>query len=344
MQEYDCYYELGSQASQNILRVLDNTWKSFFKNIKGWKLHPEKYLGRPKLPKYKPKDGRQVFILKNIQAAITDGMLRISFKPFGGYSVPTRVTEKLMQIRFVPKGGCYIMEVVYEVEVPEQPTESKRVCSIDLGIDNFATMTNNIGLQPIVVKGGVIKSINQYYNKQKASIQSELMLKNGKRWSKQLDALTLKRNNRIKTWMHTASKRIIQYCLNNQIDTLVVGYNAGWKQEANIGKINNQKFVGIPYDMFVGQLEYKCEDVGMRLVKIEEAYTSGTSFLDGELPIKENYNKCRRIHRGLFKSNNGVLINADVNGAYQIMRKALPNLLSSEGIGGIDCYPVAIRI
>ena len=343
MHEYDCYYELGSQASQNILRVLDKAWKSFFVSIKDWTKHPEKYLGRPRLPRYKPKDGRQIFILKNIQASITNKMLRISFKPLGGYTVPTKVNGKLMQIRFIPQSGCYVMEVVYETEVLEQSTGNKRVCSIDLGVNNFATVVNNVGLKPIVVKGGVIKSINQYYNKQKASIQSELMRKNCKHWSRKLDALTLRRYNRVKTWMHTASRSIIQYCIVNHIDTIVVGHCDGWKQNINFGKVNNQNFAYIPFDMFIKQLHYKCEDTGIKLIATEESFTSTTSFLDNELPIEENSNKKRRIKRGMFKSNNGVFINADVNGAYQIMRKVLPNLLSSEGIGGIDCYPVAMR-
>jgi len=342
MHDYECYYELGSQSSQNILRVLDNNWISFFRSIKDWSKFPQKYLGKPKLPNYKNKEGRQVFILKNTQASITDGILRISFRPFNGYTVPTKVKSKLIQVRFVPKGSCYIMEIVYETEVPEQPIEPKRITAIDLGIDNFATITNNIGLQPIVIKGGIIKSINQYYNKRKSSIQSELMLKNKKKRSKKLDNLTLKRNNRIKSWIHKSSKIIVDYCVINNIDTLVCGLNKGWKQECNIGKVINQTFVSIPYEMFINQLIYKCENNGIKFIKIEESYTSGTSFLDNELPTENNYDKSRRIYRGLFKCNDNRLINSDVNGSYQIMKKVFPNLINSEGIEGIGCYPVAI--
>jgi len=197
-QSSDCYKELGSQAAQNILKVLDQNWKLFFITIKDWKKNPDKYLGRPKLPKYKPKDGRQVFILKNVQCSIKNGLFRISFKPFKGYTVPTKVQGKLMQCRFVPRGSDYIMEIVYEIDIPDYRTESSNIASIDLGIDNFATITNNLGLEPIVIKGKVIKSMNQYYNKQKAKMQSDLMLVNMKYWSNKLQKLTTKRNNKIK--------------------------------------------------------------------------------------------------------------------------------------------------
>ena len=342
LQSEDCYKELGSQAAQNILKVLDQNWKSFFVSIKDWKKTPNKYLGRPKLPNYKPKDGRQVFILKNVQCAIADGMFRISFKPFNGYTVQTKVKGKLMQCRFVPRGSDYVMEIVYEIDVPDKRIESSCIASIDLGIDNFATITNNIGLHPIVIKGGFIKSMNQYYNKKKSQLQSELMLKNKQHWSNNLQKLTTKRNSKIKSWIHKASKTVLNYCLENQIDTLVCGYNKEWKQESKLSKKVNQKFINIPYDMFIKQLEYKCENVGIRFILTEESYTSGTSFLDGELPCKENYDKSRRIYRGLFQSGRG-LINADVNGSYQIMMKVFPNAFS-EGIEGVGCHPVTMKI
>jgi putative transposase len=341
-QNADCYKELGSQASQNILKFLDRAWNSYFKAIKDWSKHKDSYLGKPKLPKYKAKDGRQVFILKNIQCSINDKVFRISFKPFKGYSVPTKVQGKLMQCRFIPNGSNYIMEIVYEIDIPEQPTESHNIASIDLGIDNFATITNNIGIQPIAIKGNVIKSYNQYYNKQKAKIQSELMLKNSKHWSNKLQQLTTKRNNKIKDWMHKASKFIVRLCLESDIDTLVCGYNSGWKQESAMSKKTNQKFVSIPYEMFIKQLEYKCQNVGIRFITTEESYTSGTDFLSGEVPCKENYDKSRRITRGLFKSIDHI-INADVNGSYQIMMKVFPNAFA-EGVEGVGLHPLSTRV
>lgn len=168
MQGMDCYKECGSQAAQKTIQMVDKVWKSFFKANKDYSKHPEKYLGRPKIPKYLDKNGRQVFILKNTQCSLKDGMFRISYKPFNQYTVPTHADGKLMQCRFVPKGEYYIMEIVYEIEVPDCSEEMDRICAVDLGVENFITVVNNFGEQPFIIKGGALKSTNQYYNKQKA--------------------------------------------------------------------------------------------------------------------------------------------------------------------------------
>ena len=337
MQNMDCYKECGSQAAQKTIQLVDKMWKSYFKAIKDWKKNPSKYLGMPKLPKYLPKDGRQVFMLKNIQCSLKDGQFRISFKPFGGYTVKTHVEGKLMQCRFVPKADHYVMEIVYEIEVPDVVEERIRICSIDLGTENLVTMVNNVGLQPIVIKGGAIKSANQFYNKRKAEMQSQLKKETGRDWSKNLQKLTDKRYEKIKYLMHCASKKVVNYCVENKIDTLIIGLNKKWKQENE----NKQNFTYIPFDMLIGQIHSKCEEYGIEVVMTEEAYTSGTSFLDKEQPIKENYNKERRVYRGLFVANNGKTINADVNGAYQIMKNVVPDVFD-EGIEGVDSHPIRL--
>lgn len=344
----DDYKSLTSNIGQQTLRVLDKNWKSFFTAIKDWKKNPSKYLGRPKLPKYKDKEkGRSFLGVDNNKFDITDGYIRFSVTAFRCLNdlFVTNIPNdaKLVQCRFIPRGSSYVMEVVYQIDVPEVQIESTSICSIDLGVDNFATITNNIGIKPIAIKGNVAKSMNQYYNKQRANIQSELMLVNKKHNSKRLNQLTTKRNNKVKTWMHKASKYVIDYCVLYGIDTLVCGYSAGWKQESDMGKKVNQKFVTIPFDMFINQLEYKCQNIGIRFVQTEESYTSGTSFLDNESPVKANYDKSRRIYRGMFKSNNGKLINSDVNGSYQIMKKVFPNAFAN-GIEGVGCHPTAIKV
>ena len=343
----DDYKNLGSNLGQQTLRLLDKNWKSFFIAIKDWKKNSKKYLGRPRLPKYKKKDGRCYLGIDNIKFFNTDGYIRFSYKPFhcmnNMFKTNIPQTAKLMQCRFIPHSNYYTMEIVYQIDVPETITESDHVASIDLGVDNFATITNNIGLNPIAIKGGVIKSINQYYNKKKAKMQSELMLLNKRHISKNIIKLANKRNNKIKDWMHKASKCVVDYCVMYGIDTLVCGYNAGWKQESDMSKKVNQKFVGILFDMFVNQLAYKCQNNGIRFITTDESYTSGTSFLDDEEPIKDNYNKSRRIHRGLFKSNTGILINADVNGSYQIMKKVFPNAFA-DGIEGIGLHPLSTQV
>ena len=339
MQSMDCYKECGSQAAQKTIQMLDKAWKSFLVSIKDYSKNPNKYLGKPKIPKYLKKDGRQVFVLKNIQCSLKDGLFRISFKPFKGYTVRTHADGKLIQCRFVPKGSYYVMEIVYEIEVPDISETSDRVAAIDIGVDNFITMVNNIGENPIAVKGGVIKSINQFYNKQKANIQSELKKVNGKDWSNKLQKITDKRYEMIKYQMHCISKYVVDWCVLYGIDTLIVGHNDEWKQK----KQGMQNFTYIPYELFIQMLAYKCENNGIRFIENEETYTSGTSFLDNEDPVKENYNKERRVHRGLFIADCGKKINADVNGAYQILKKVIPEAFS-KGIEGAGSHPTIINL
>jgi putative transposase len=327
------YKQLMSQASQCTLQVLDRNWRSFFEATKDYKKYSEKYLGKPKIPKYKKKDGRFTWFLKNNQTYIQNGRLYFRLKVMQGYSFKTNVLGRLISVRFVPKGSIYVMEIVYETEIESGFKTPTNITGIDLGVNNFVTMTNNIGLQPIIINGKGIKSINQHYNKQRARVQSDVEKRNHKHWSNKLDTLTLKRNNKIKNFIHHTSTYIVKYCKENNIDTIVCGLNKTWKQECKMSKKVNQNFHFIPYDMLIKQLEYKCQENSINLIMTDESYTSGTSFLDNELPIKPNYNKKRRIHRGLFKSNTGQLINSDVNGSLQIIKKVFSDAFA-DGIKG----------
>ena len=341
VKESDPYKNIGSNVGQGTLRILDKNWKSFFKAIKDWKKNPNKYLGRPKIPKYKNKDGRFLLSLDSNKVKLKDGYVYFAWKPFKPYNnmFKTNAQERILQCRFIPRCGKYVMEIVYEIEVPDVSETSDRVVAIDIGVDNFITMVNNIGENPIAVKGGIIKSINQFYNKQKANIQSELKKVNGKDWSKKLQKLTDKRYEMIKYQMHCISKYVVDWCVLYRIDTLIVGHNDEWKQK----KQGMQNFTYIPYELFIQMLAYKCENNGIRFIENEEAYTSGTSFLDNEDPVKENYNKERRVHRGLFIADCGKKINADVNGAYQILKKVIPDAFS-KGIEGAGSHPTIINL
>ena len=341
VKESEPYKDIGNNTGQGTLRILDKNWKAFFKAIKDWKKNPSKYLGRPKIPKYKDKDGRFVLSLDSNKVKLKDGYVYFAWKPFKPYNnmFKTNAQERILQCRFIPRCGKYVMEIVYEIEVPDISETSDRVAAIDIGVDNFITMVNNIGENPIAVKGGVIKSINQFYNKQKANIQSELKKVNGKDWSKKLQKLTDKRYEMIKYQMHCISKYVVDWCVLYGIDTLIVGHNDEWKQK----KQGMQNFTYIPYELFIQMLAYKCENNGIRFIENEEAYTSGTSFLDNEDPVKENYNKERRVHRGLFIADCGKKINADVNGAYQILKKVIPDAFS-KGIEGAGSHPTIINL
>ena len=330
-----------SQPANCTLRLLDKNWKSYFKAIKDWKEHPNKYLGMPKLPKYLPKDGRFPWMIPNNQLVYDyeKSTIYIRNRYMNDYDWHCRCLGRPIQVRFIPHGNHYTMEIIYEIEIEDIDKDmvSERIAAIDIGVDNLVTMTNNIMESPIIINGKPLKSINQQYNKQKAKIQSDLMKRNGQHWSNKLETLSYKRNQRIKNYMHNASALIIKWCIEHNIDTLVVGKNDTWKQE----KKHMQNFTSIPYEMLLGQLQYKCENVGIKYIEVNEAYTSGTSYLDNEAPIKENYNKERRIQRGLFQAKN-MLINADVNGSLQIMRKVFPDSYTGYGIE-VDLTPIIIN-
>lgn len=323
------YKDCMSQPANCVLRLLDKNWKSFFEGLKNYQKNPSKFLGRPQLPKYLKKNGRYLWMIPNNICYFDkeNNELKFHMKLLNKIKWKCRCQGRLIQVRFVPRGCVYVMEIVSEIEVSDTVESDNRIVGIDLGINNLITASNNIGKQPFIINGRGLKSINQFYNKRRADLQSELKRRNNKDWSEKLDVITQKRFNRIKNYMHNASSYVIKWCVENQIDTLVVGHNDEWKQKVKLKRANNQNFTYIPYDMLIKQLTYKCENVGIRFIETEESYTSGTSFLDGELPCKENYNKNRRIKRGLFQSKKG-LINSDVNGSLQIIRKVFPNAFS----------------
>jgi len=351
--EAEAYNELMSQVAQQTLRQLDKNWKSFFVSIKEWKVNPSKFTGRPKLPKYKHKTrGRSNIYFTNQNCSLKEDSLKeenyIQFpKEFNKYLLKTKISGDIKQVRIKPLGSRYLIEIVYDKEIKEQSKANpKKIISIDLGVNNFATITNNIGLQPIVINGGVIKSINQCYNKGIAKYKSILKTNNGKDWSKRLSRITNNRNNKIKDLMHKSSRFVIDYSLENGIDTIIIGKNKYQKQGINTSKKNNQNIVGIPYNIFIQQLQYKALEVGITVILSEESYTSKASFLDNDFIPTYNKNNTikhkfsgRRIRRGMYKSKNGILINADVNGSYNIMRKVVPNAFAV-GIVGVGLHPI----
>lgn len=328
-----------SQPANCTLRLLDKNWKSYFIAIKDWKKNPDKYLGMPKFPKYLPKDGRFPWIIPNNQLVYDyeKSTIYIRNRLLNDFDWKCRCLGRPIQVRFIPNNTYISMEIVYEIEVAAVEDKNTSIVAIDIGVDNLITMSNNIGESPLIINGKILKSINQQYNKEKAKIQSELMKCNGQSWSKKLDILTYKRSQRIKNYMHNVSAMVIKWCVEHKICILVVGKNDTWKQ----GKKNMQNFTFIPYEMLLGQLKYKCENTGIKYVEVNEAYTSGTSYLDDEAPTKENYNKNRRITRGLFQAKD-MLINADVNGSLQIMRKVFPNSYTGYGIE-VDLTPTIVN-
>ena len=227
---------------------------------------------------------------------------------------------------------------MYKKEVDVVERDKSRVTGIDLGLRNLVTIANNIGEAPIVVKGGVVKSINQFFNKEKARLQ-RIYAKQGIKKSKRMKKLSVKRERKLKDFLHKVSKFVAEWCASHNIGRLVIGYNKEWKQEANLGKRNNQNFVQIPFRTLIQQIKYKAEERGIEVILVEEDHTSKCSFLDNE-PIEHRDEYAGRRIRGLFKTERGTIINADVNAAYNIIRKAIPEAFEADGIEGVGLHPV----
>jgi putative transposase len=339
MQAHEAYKALPAKASQQVLMLLDKNWKSFFEALKAYNEDPSKFLGRPKLPRYKHKtDGRNILVY-TIQAIRRgkNGWQEGIIKPSGlSIEVKTQQTN-IDQVRIVPKKGFYVVEVVYTKEEKQATVNAASYAGIDIGMDNLAALTSNQpGFVPVLVNGRPMKSVNQFYNKRKAELQSKL----GRTGTtKRMERLTNKRNRRIDHYMHTASRWIVDDLVAYGIETLVIGKNDGWKQEANMGKRTNQNFVFIPHARFIKMIQYKAELAGITVIVTEESYTSQASFLDrDEMPVYDPKRIAKptfsgkRIKRGLYRATDGTLINADCNGSYNITRKVAPDAFGSEGV------------
>lgn len=326
---------MHSQVSQQTVQLVYQNWDSFFKANNDYNKNPQKYLGRPKLPKYLDKNGMYMFKFTNQACKFKENYIQFP-KVFNKYKLKTKINGKLKEVRVLPRNKYFIVEIVYDKEIIDYQKNTNKKLSIDLGLNNLLAVANNFNEQPIIVNGKGLKTINQYYNKKMSILQS----KNPKQYTNKMNKLTIKRNNKINDLIHKISRFIVNYANNYDCDEIIIGYNKEWKQNINIGKKNNQKFVNIPYLDLINKISYKCEECGIKLTITEESYTSGTSFIDGELPQKEFYNKNRRKHRGLFISNKGIEINADINGAFQIMNK----VFHYKWVEGLVLNPIKINI
>lgn len=327
------YRSLPTQTSQAVMKTVFSTWKSFFESIKEYKANPSRFSGKPNIPRY-IKASQKEAEFSNQDCVIKDNRFlkfpktkeRLNIGKLGS------TTSDLKCVRVIPKYDFFVVELVFEVPTFEKNEAApSRMMAIDLGIDNLATITTNTGMSPILLKGKNIKSINQYYNKKRAHLYS--ILRQGKQpkeglfTSKRLQRLDVTRFRKLKDIFHKVSFFIRELAEFEQIDTIVIGKNKGWKQESNMGRKNNQKFVQIPHSLLINLITYKAEEYGINVLVTEESYTSKASFLDMDFipTYKENDNEQsfsgKRVKRGLYRSKNKTLINADVNGSANIMRK-----------------------
>lgn len=319
------YRAISAKSSQTILRLVDQNMKSFFASLRAFKKQPEKFKARPQIPKYKDKTkGRCVISFDYIQVKVKDGFIKFPKKE-NLLPLKTKIKpEEFKLVRIIPAASCYVIEVVYEKkEVKNENLDYKKYIALDLGINNLCAITSNQpGFKPLLINGKTIKSINQHYNKLLAKHSSNLKNQK-KKTSNKIQKTTIKRNNRISTHLHVMSKFIIDLCNHYNIGNIIIGKNDGWKQEVNLGKKTNQKFVQVPFESFISKLEYKAEFLGIKVKKTEESYTSKCSALDQEEICKHEEYVGKRIKRGLFRIKSGKTINADINGSLNILRKVI---------------------
>ncbi len=338
------YQKLPAQTAQWTIKKVKQSWNSFFKAMKAWEKHPEEFMGMPKPPKYKNKDGEFILIFSNQQCHIENGILR--FPKIMNLEVKTSLKNvDLREVRIIPQGVGYTVEIVYEREIENiENVKPKRIMGIDIGLRNIVTIGDNISKEGIAVKGGVLKSINQFFNKEYAILRSisDRQIES-KQLTKREKRLFMKRNRKIKEIMHKLSKAIVQYAKSKDIDTIVIGHNNGWKQSVNMGKKNNQKFVQIPFNTLIQQLKYKLEEIGINVIIEDESHTSKCSFLDNESIEHHDEYTGKRIKRGVFRSADGTLIHADLHASYNMIRKAIPEAFA-DGIEGIGLYPRSLSI
>ena len=330
---------LPAQTSQQIIKQVFQNYKSWYKARAEWQKHPEKFNARPKLPKYKKITS--IVLFTSQQLKLKDGFIHFP-KMANLQSLKTKV-DNICQVRIIPQANCFVIEIVYnKEEVKNENLKKENVLSIDLGLNNFATYVSNVGLQPFIINGKIIKSVNQMYNKTKAILMSYI---GSKGTSNRINKLGFYRNNFIEDKLHKTSRFIINYCLEHEIGTIVIGKNKQWKDEINIGKVNNQKFVSIPHSKLIDKITYKAKLVGINVIEHEESYTSKCDSLALEPICKHEGYLGKRIKRGLFQSSVSKLINADVNGAINIARKVFNDCFVKSIIdSGSAFLPVKLNV
>lgn len=352
------YKTLNSNMAQQILKEVDGSFKSFFGLLKLAK--QGKYAFKDcKLPHYLPKDGYTTLVIGFVR--LNGNKLILPFsnsfrKTHRSVEItipPLLLDKKVKEIRIIPKASARFFEIqyTYEAECIQRNLNQNNALALDLGINNLITAVSSTG-QSFIVDGRKLKSINQWFNKENARLQSIKDKQHfGRKTTNRQKAIARDRNNKVNDYMNKAARKIIDYCIGNDIGILAVGYNETFQHSSRIGKRNNQNFVNIPYGWLRDKLEYLCELNGIAFVKQEESYTSKSSFWDkDDIPVynadnpKEYSFSGVRVHRGLYKTASGKTFNADVNGALNIMRKSsVVDMNILYGRGEVDT-PVRIRI
>lgn len=351
---------LHSHTRQQCLKVLEQNWKSYFNSSKDYKNYPGKYRGTPRPPRYKHVENKKnEVIFTNFAIRRRNGQLLLSLakamqQKFGVESLkveenfPLPQTAIIQQIRFQHdrQRGRWVLLVIYQVTPETLPQGHDNIMAIDLGLDNLATITFSHVSHSYIICGRGLKDINRHINHQIARLQSIRMKQVGEamnfRNTRQINALRRRRHDKITDTLHKGSRKIIQLAQEYQVGKIVLGNLKGIKHENKL-----KTFVQIPLQRFAHMVTYKAELAGIEVESIKEHYTSGVSSLDLEPITAQHYDKARRITRGLFKSETGILVNADVNGSLNILRKSydgIPNLIQSVRDSGCVDHPKRLRV
>ncbi|MEA5627753.1 transposase [Nostoc sp. UHCC 0251] len=349
---------LPSTPMQQTLMSVTEAFKSF-KELRNLYLKGELHF-KPKAPGY--LKGSKLFKVAypnsgGQKPTLIKGQLRFSLgltvRRWFGVSefflpMPSNIDySKVKEFTILPKNGAFYLEMSYEVAKQKHDLDIKQALSIDLGTaDNLAACVDTLG-NSLLIDARAMKAMNQLWNK-KVSTRKE-----GKPeayWDNWLDRVTRKRNHQMRDGINKAAKLIIDHCLKYGIGNLVIGWNDGLKESANMGRVNNQKFVQMPLGKLKNRLKQLCDLHGIRFIETEEAYTSKSSYLDGdslpkygEKPIGWKASG-KRIERGLYRSANGLIVNADLNGSANILRKVASNLSLDLGLLGRRVLTTATRV
>ena len=315
------YVALPAKVAQWIVKQVDQNFRSFFVSLKSKNVNH-----KVSIPKYLGKNSRYMLTFTN--QAISRKELKLGYLKFSSCSNRIKLIHTdVRQVRVIPRNKLFIIEVIYNID-EKRYYDNNNYAGIDIGLNNLATVGGN-KINPVIVNGRPLKSINQFYNKELAKLKSRQdTCKNKNVNSNKIRTLTQKRNNKIKDYLHKASRKLVNHLVSNNVTKIVIGHNKNWKQDISLGKLNNQKFVQIPFNMFIHMVTYKSQLNGIEVIVREESYTSKCSFLDNEEICKHETYKGKRIKRGIFRSYDGKLINADLNGALNILRKEIPNVFN----------------
>lgn len=340
--DHPTYRRMNSQVNQNAIKKTVKSWKSYFQLRKDYVIHPEKYKACPRIPgyikqpamtaaytnqtaKFIRKDGRAYLRLVNHKPPVLIG------------KEPLYADMTYVKTEVKPQYGGYSILLTFKEDIilPEVPKFPKRILGIDIGVDNFCAVANNFGDTPFLIKGGAVKSMNQNFNKERARLLSEVTKGSDSTHSvkktKQLHTLSRRRETRLRDFFYKTAWYLVRYAKRQQVEVIVAGHNEDQKQNICIGTRNNQNFVSIPFFRFLDILRYTAAKAGIPVVLREESYTSKANLLDlDHIPTYKkgdaaNYTfSGKRVHRGLYKTDSGLFINADINGARNILRKEYP--------------------